>query len=290
MFDRALSCLLWASLPAAVVLLLVDADPVLSFGAIWISLFAFMGRRRRGETMRTLTVLALAVGTLLCMQGTGGPESPLFVLLAFVGILGASVLTPPTHLVVLAGISLLHTVLALAMPAAPVLLPMQLSLLALTGLSVNHFATRSHERELELQGQAVRDPSTGLLMPAFFHARLVTLMEARRSTQGTISVLVLDVGEEHDENRLAAAAEAIAEHVRGPDFVGRVGATSFAVALAGVEPGVAVKVAARLTRAVRERCGLDTYTGIAHVDCEHVTGESVECARTLFARAEAAAA
>ena len=293
MMGRALSGLLWASLPTAVLLLVVDADPLLTASAAGIALVSFLGRNARGESVQALAILSLAAGAMVCMQRTGGPASPLFVLVVFLTALAAAVLAPAAHLVTLSGISLLYTVLALAMPADPVLLPVHLSVLAIIGLAVNHFAARATEIEDELKGRAVRDPATGLLMPAFFHARLVTLLETRRGATGNVSVIVLDmldIGEEHDEERLQAAANAIADHVRGPDFVGRVGATSFGVVLAGETRHVAVKVAARLTRALRERCGLDADAGISHMDCEHVVEESVECARRLYTQAEQAVA
>jgi len=202
------------------VLALGESDSPFTLIYVWVGVEAWFFLRGRQAVMITLGTVALSALVMLVLSPNAGDSHALTWWFAIVG-----------------------------------------SLVAMSGLAgVLH--GRSVRLIEMLSDAAVRDPLTGLLNRRGYQERLEAEL-SRAERHGTeLSIVLGDLdgfkilndrhGHRHGDEALKRFAAICAEHLRGHDFVSRVGGEEFAIVLPQTPQQGAVLAAERLRRAVAE--------------------------------------
>ncbi|MHC4548907.1 MAG: GGDEF domain-containing protein [Planctomycetota bacterium] len=277
--------------------LLLGALLVLALAAALVRSRVRRGVMTSRSPAMAAALLVLAAALIVCIQRTGGLESPLVLLLGILVAAGALTLSPLANFFTLSGVCLLHTVAVIATAeglvpagletdAAPVrstLLLIELGFLGLVGFVVNALAWHLRVQQEELACRDLRDPETGTLRRSFFHARLVGLLEDLHGCHKGVGLILLDLG---DAELLRETGDLLLETVRGDDLAGRVGTHLFAAAIVTKSEEAGPRVARRLVERLGALGAEDVVAGVAYADAEAVAGDAIECARDLCAQAE----
>jgi diguanylate cyclase (GGDEF)-like protein/putative nucleotidyltransferase with HDIG domain len=131
-------------------------------------------------------------------------------------------------------------------------------------VAISSLAAVLHGRAVRLIGRlaeaAVRDPLTGLLNRRGYQERLATELEQARRADAPLSIVLGDLdafktlndrlGHRHGDDALRRFADVCQSHLRGKDFIARVGGEEFAIVLPETSERDAVLIAERLRRAV----------------------------------------
>ncbi|MGH7162039.1 MAG: GGDEF domain-containing protein [Planctomycetota bacterium] len=251
---------------------------------------------------------------VVAIHRTGGLFSPLFLVLATVVGFAAMVLRPFAHLCTLTTTAAVYALAALGVldlwippgagswpsaatftprELAPVLI-VQLGVLGILAGAVHLLAQRVRHQHEELVGLTIRDGVTGVLQRAFFHARLVSLLERQSGHPAGVGLIVFELGAAPSDIRLLArVGGTLVDRVRGNDIVGRIGDAKFGVVAAGTSEqntrALADRLAARLAALkVAVSVGVAHGKGEAGVDPMEAAHRLVNAAEAElnFARAD----
>ena len=250
----------------------------------------------RGRFSVTWTVLAaFAIGSFAVLDH--GIESPV-VLLLFIPICYACLSFTPAEAAA-CGISTVASavIVIVVNPGSHVshgFLAMLLA--ALVGASVLSVAAatnrtlREHHEELlleEIVMLGATDGLTGCAVHRVFHDRLGMEIDRSHRYGHPLSLLLVDVddfksvndtfGHLVGDNILAAVGNALRNHVRTVDLVGRVGGDEFAVLLPNTEPQAAVELARRIRHDLPAALDVPVTLsfGVSHLDRSALTSEQM---------------
>lgn len=127
---------------------------------------------------------------------------------------------------------------------------------------VMRVVTERHEADLRLLDRAEKDALTGVLNRSTLQERLSTAIEQARLGRRSCALLIAGVsglsmanetfGLETGDEILVAVAKVLQHHIRGGDFIGRLGSNKFGIVLNDCGPGTMRIVADRLMEAVQK--------------------------------------
>ncbi len=114
--------------------------------------------------------------------------------------------------------------------------------------------------ELELRKEAMQDPLTGLLNRRGFDRVVARAWNSSESPDGAVAIIDIDkfkivndtAGHPVGDEVLAGVGSALLSSMRTTDYAARIGGDEFALVLPGASARVALKVAHRVQRTIRE--------------------------------------
>jgi diguanylate cyclase (GGDEF)-like protein len=271
------------------------------FGALAALQVATLDRRvvgsHRPERYVAASFLSTAVFATLGAATSGGPQSPMLVLVALPAILMANRFRRP---VVVAGLAVTAAIMLLGSVAVdpgsfaddPSLVLVSVALV----IGVVVFTLSLSDTEMALREDARVDHLTGLNNRASLTTRFGELRSTARATGASIALVVYDLdrfksvnddlGHDRGDAVLRDTAALLRRHLRAEDLVYRLGGEEFCVVLPGLGVEEAAEVAQRQRESIEEaRPGGVAITisgGVAAVAGRDVAWEP------LFQRADAA--
>jgi diguanylate cyclase (GGDEF)-like protein len=256
-----------------------------------------VARSLRPERFVAASFMATAVFGTLGAATSGGPASPLLVLVALPATLMANRFR---RRVVLTGTAFSVVLLLLGSVAVdpggfagdPTLVFVSLAIL----IGVVVFTMSLSDTEMALRADARFDHLTGLFNRSALGPRFAELRSQARATGGEIALVVYDLdcfkavndglGHDRGDAVLRDTADLLRRHLRAFDLVYRLGGEEFALILPGVGTAEAVEIAQRQRESIEEArpggIAITVSGGVASARGADVAWES------LFQRADAA--
>jgi diguanylate cyclase (GGDEF)-like protein len=221
----------------------------------------WMERSDRPELVAFGTLLTMLCVLVVAAAGTGGPHSPVLPWFALVPAM-ATLRFRLAVSIALAGVSAL-LIIAVGYVTDPAqAAEYQVPMIAALVMVANIVGVSSALMwgELEHRDRAVLDPLTGLLNRASLESRAAEIEQQARLTDGSVSVVVLDLdrfkrvndeyGHERGDAVLRDAAYEIRKSLRSFELVYRIGGEEFLLLLPGADLDAGLEVAERVRMAV----------------------------------------
>jgi diguanylate cyclase (GGDEF)-like protein len=271
------------------------------FGALAALQVATLDRRvarsSRPERYVAASFLSTAIFATAGAATSGGPQSPMLVLVARPAILMANRFRRP---VVIAGLAATLAIMLLGSVAVdpgsfagdPSLVLVSVALV----IGVVVFTLSLSDTEMALREDARVDHLTGLNNRASLAPRFDELRSQARVTGGSLALVVYDLdrfksvnddlGHDRGDAVLRDTAVLLRRHLRGEDLVYRLGGEEFCVLLPGVGVEAALEIAQRQRESIEEArpggVAITVSGGVAAASGYAIVWE------TLFQRADAA--
>jgi diguanylate cyclase (GGDEF)-like protein len=271
------------------------------FGALAAMQVATLDRRTarsaRPERYVALSFASTAIFAAAGAATSGGPQSPLLILIALPAILMANRFRRPV--VVVGALFTLCVLWAGSIAVDPASFADDPTLVLVSSalvVGVVVFTLSLSDTEMALRADARFDHLTGLSNRASLVPRFAELRSQAHATDGSMALVVYDLdrfksvndalGHERGDAVLRDTAQLLRRHLRAFDLVYRLGGEEFAILLPGVGVAEAVEIAQRQRESIEEArpggVAITVSGGVASA-----RGSEVEW-DTLFRRADAA--
>jgi diguanylate cyclase (GGDEF)-like protein len=237
------------------------------FGALAAIQVATLDRRvarsDRPERYVAASFLSTAIFATAGAATSGGPQSPMLVLVALPAILMANRFRRP---VVIAGLAATLAIVLLGSvavdPASFADDPTLVLVCCTLVIGVVVFTLSLSDTEMALREDARVDHLTGLNNRTSLAARFVELQSHARATGGSVALVVYDLdrfksvnddlGHDRGDAVLRDTAMLLRRHLRAEDLIYRIGGEEFCVLLPGLGAGEAFEIAQRQRETVEE--------------------------------------